>query len=134
VVAQLVAALLGVWLMAAPSVLGYPDPARLHDRIVGPLVASVAFVAACEVTRGLRRVNLLAGAWLLAAPLVLGYGPVGTLHSVGVGLATIALACLGGHITQRFGGGWTALFRRGAPLAGLATEAFLAAAPSVLWT
>jgi hypothetical protein len=132
VLAQLAAALLGVWLMAAPSLLGYPDPARLHDRIAGPLVASVAFVAAWEVARGLRRANLVAGAWLLAAPLVLGYGRLEALHSLVIGIAVIGLACLGGRVTQRFGGGWRALFRRDTPLVGLAAGALLAAWASVL--
>jgi hypothetical protein len=35
--ARLVHIILGVWLMAAPDVLGYHDPARPYDCIVGLL-------------------------------------------------------------------------------------------------
>jgi len=99
----------GVWLMAAPAVLGYGDPARTADRIVGPLAAAVAFVAVWEVMRGFRWGNLLFAAWLVSAPWLLGYGEGATANSVVVGLLLLALAFVGGRTRQRFGGGWAAL-------------------------
>ena len=98
-----------VWLMAAPAVLGYGDPARTVDRIVGPLAAAVAFVAAWEVMRGLRWGNLLFSVWLLSAPWILGYGERATANGVGVGLVLFALGFIGGRTRQRFGGGWSML-------------------------
>ena len=109
--AQAINVLLGLWLMAAPAVLGYADPARTNDHIVGPLVATVAAIALWEVTRPMRWINVALGLWLLVAPWVLGYGEAGvTLHSFAVGAPLALLAPVRGRITQRFGGGWSSLW------------------------
>jgi uncharacterized membrane protein YtjA (UPF0391 family) len=100
---------LGIWLMAAPSVLGYGAPAATSDRIVGPLVASVAFVALWEVARGLRWANLLLAIWLLAAPLTLGYGGVAAASSLAAGLLLLVSIRNRGTVRGRFGGGWAVL-------------------------
>ena len=44
--------------------------ARANDRIIGPIVASLATIAMWEVARPLRWVNVILGAWLLIAPWV----------------------------------------------------------------
>jgi hypothetical protein len=106
--AQLVACALGIWLMAAPAVLGLDGPARVHDRVVGPLIASVGLIAASEVMRALRHANLAAGAWLLVAPWALGFGALATANATAVGLATMLLARVRGRVVHRFGGGWRA--------------------------
>jgi hypothetical protein len=111
VLAQLAAAAVGLWLMAAPAVLAYGDPARTSDRIVGPLIASVAIVAASEVTRGVRWANLPLAFWLLAVPWILGYETRAALNGTGAGLAVAALACVPGRTRNRFGGGWASLLR-----------------------
>jgi hypothetical protein len=107
---RLASAALGLWLVAAPAVVGYGDPARANDRIVGPVTAAVAAIAIWEVTRSLRRLNLLLGLWLVAAPWVLGYGVVALLHSTLAGALLIGLANLPGELKERHGGGWSALF------------------------
>lgn len=109
--ARLASLVLGVWLMAAPAVLDYGDPARTSDRIVGPIVASVAFVAVWEVARALRWVNAISALWLLLAPWVLGYGPAAAANSLAVGVLLLTLAAVRGSMRQRFGGGWRALGR-----------------------
>jgi hypothetical protein len=101
--------LLGIWLMAAPDVLGYGAPAATSDRIVGPVAASVAVVAMSAVTRGVRWLNLLPGGWLLVAPWLLGYPPAATVNSLVVGLLLIGLAFVRGPVTAWYGGGWAAL-------------------------
>lgn len=118
--AQLVSVALGLWLMASPAVLGYGDPARAADQIVGPIAASFAAIAISEVTRAVRRVNYLTGAWLLLAPWVLGYGLDGaglgaTVNSLTVGLLLVGLATVHGTVTQRFGGGWAAVWSPARP-------------------
>ena len=52
-VAQLLVTTLGIWLTAAP-LLHYTGRAATNDHILGPLVASCAFVAIGEVMRGVR--------------------------------------------------------------------------------
>lgn len=111
--------LLGLWLIVAPGVFGLLDPARSNDYIVGPLIVSFATVALWEATRGLRWVNFLLGVWLLLAPFVLGYPfPIPVANDILVGLAVLVLATRGGKITQRFGGGWSAIFRKEEALSG----------------
>ncbi|HLT46676.1 MAG TPA: SPW repeat protein [Rubricoccaceae bacterium] len=111
--AQVVNALLGVWLMAAPAVLGYGAPAAVNDRIVGPVAASFAVIAWWQATRPARWVNLPLGLWLIAAPFVLGYGATAPLvNSLAVGAALAALSLVRGTVDKRFGGGWRAVWGR----------------------
>ncbi len=109
--ARILNAALGIWLMAAPAVLGYGTPAQTNDRIVGPVAASFAIIAIAEATRPVRRVNTVLGAWLLLAPWVLGYGTTATINSLIVGALMIALSLVRGKIEARFGGGWSMLWR-----------------------
>jgi hypothetical protein len=104
--------MLGVWLMAAPSVLGYGGAARTNDHVVGPIVATLAVIAIAEANRGVRLVNMAPAAWLILAPLLFQYPLRTGVHSVLAGLAVGALSLMGGRIRHQFGGGWASLFRR----------------------
>src|SRR5689334_5140639 len=106
---QALNAVLGIWLMAAPAVLGYGGSAALNDRVCGPLAAGFALIAVHEVTRPLRWLILPVGIWLLAAPWVLGYETAAAANSVVVGLLLCLLAPRGGLVRYDFGGGWTSL-------------------------
>ena len=108
---QLANAAVGIWLMAAPDVLGYGGPARAVDRTAGPLAAGVALVAAHQAARPLRWGNLPLGLWLLVAPWALAYGTVATANSTVAGLLLAGLASVRGAVTHRFGGGWVAVWR-----------------------
>lgn len=101
---------IGIWLMAAPAVLGYGGTAAAHhDRIVGPVLASLACIAIWEVTGPLRWLNLLIGGWLLLAPWVLGLPYDATINSSFAGLVVVCLSLVRGSLTHRFGGGWLSL-------------------------
>lgn len=104
---------LGVWLMVAPAVLGHVGTtAGSSDRFVGPLIASFAFVAASEITRPVRWVNLAGALWLVIAPWILGFPVSAAINDVIVGIAVGVLSPLGKADMQgRFGGGWSALRR-----------------------
>ena len=99
--------LLGLWLMAAPAVLGYAAPAANVDRILGPVAASFAIIAFAEATRPVRHANLLIGALLVLAPLPLGYPLIAAANSIVCGLVMMALSRVRGSIGERFGGGWS---------------------------
>lgn len=107
---QLAAAVVGVWLMASPSVLGFDDPARTSVLIAGPLAVSAAVVSAWEIGRGLRWINVLVGVWLLVSPLLLGFVMNAAINSSIAGSLLIALSLLGRHISGRYGGGWRSLW------------------------
>lgn len=109
--ARVLSTLLGLWLMAAPAVLGYGDPARTVDRILGPIAASLAVIAMGEATRPVRHVNLVIGLLLLIAPWVLGYATVPTLNSMLAGAAMLGLSRVRGRVKERFDGGWRSVWR-----------------------
>ncbi|MGE3856387.1 MAG: hypothetical protein AB7G21_05480 [Dehalococcoidia bacterium] len=111
-IAPLVNIALGLWLMAAPSVLAYGGTAATSDRIAGPIIASIATVAVWDATRAVGRANALPGAWLVVAPL-LGVPTEALLNSLAVGIAVVAMALLQRPPPQRIGGGWSVLWRRG---------------------
>lgn len=108
---RIAVALLGVWLMAAPAVLGYDGAAATSDRIAGPVAVSIAIIAIAKVVRPLRRVNTLVGAWITIAPLVLDHSGLATLNAVVVGLAILALSLVGRDYGQEFAGGWSSLWK-----------------------
>lgn len=119
-VAALAAAAVGVWVMAAPSVLGYEVSAggeggsrlaETSDRIAGPVIVAFSTVAAWEVTRALRWVSLVAGAWLMLAPWMLKLPALAGTSDMLSGLAVIALSSVRGRQRRAFGGGFRALRR-----------------------
>ena len=110
--AQILAAAIGIWLMAAPAVLGYSNPAATNDHIAGPIAATFAVIACWEATRLLRWVNLAVGCWLVLAPWILGYGPsIPIVNDMLAGLLLAATAFVKGRIEGRYGGGWSVLWK-----------------------
>lgn len=109
--AQMVLVATGIWLMAAPAVLDYGEPAASSDRIAGPVMAATAFLAIFAITRGLRWANLAVGIWLLIGPWLLEFPTDAMISSSACGLAALVLAPVG-HLEQdRYGGGWLAVVR-----------------------
>jgi hypothetical protein len=100
----------GVWLMAAPAVLGYDGAATTSDRVVGPVVVAIGIVAASTITRGLRWANLVPGLWLLVGPALLGVPARALASSLVAGVLVLALIPWGPGHPDRFGGGWRSLF------------------------
>ena len=107
--AQVTLAVAGLWLIFAPSVLGYDGAAATSDRIAGPVMAATAFLAVFAITRGLRWFNLPVGAWLVAAPWLLDFPVEATVSSLVCGVAALALAPIGAPDQSRYGGGWIVL-------------------------
>lgn len=112
---HLLPVLAGIWLMMSPAVLEYADPARANDRIIGPIVASLATIAMWEVSRPVRWVNVVLGAWLLVAPWLLAYPPAARWNSLAIGAVVLGLSLVKGKHTHEFGGGWSSLWKRASP-------------------
>lgn len=109
---QVLTAVIGIWLMAAPTVLGYARPMSTSDHIAGPLVATFACIAIWECTRALRWINLPLGIWVVVGTFVLGAPTAAFLNGILCGMAIACLATQGGTIQQQFGGGWSMLWRQ----------------------
>ncbi|HET8777265.1 MAG TPA: hypothetical protein VFN76_06355 [Candidatus Limnocylindria bacterium] len=106
---QIVAALIGLVLMAAPDGLDLPEATGTLVNILAPISAAFAIIAASEITRGLRWLSALAAAAMAIGVVVLG-APMPQLAVVAGGAAAMAaLATRGERTTARFGGGWSAL-------------------------
>lgn len=111
--AQIINALLGIWLMASPGMLGYSGAGRINDVIVGPIIATCAIIAFWEVTRAVGRANVALGAWLVIAPWVLGYeeNVIATVNEFVVGITIAALALTRAKNGAKLGGGWRSLIK-----------------------
>ncbi|HET7551088.1 MAG TPA: hypothetical protein VFK04_07345 [Gemmatimonadaceae bacterium] len=103
---RIVSALLGIWLMVAPSVLHYDGRASINDHIVGPLIAATAIIAIWEITRPLRWLGIVFGTWLVFAPAFFRFPSEALVNNVVVGAVLVILAFLGGRVNEKFGGGW----------------------------
>ena len=97
-------AVLGVWLMAAPAVLGIDKPAADSHHLVGALVVTTAVIATAELARAGRLLNVAAGVWIAAAPWLLGGAPMSArVAGIIVGATLIVLSIPRGPIRQRYG-------------------------------
>lgn len=112
--AQIINALLGVWLMASPGMFGYHGTGRINDLIVGPIVTTFAIIACWEVTRVVGKANVALGVWLVIASWVLGYQTaIPMINEFVVGVAMVAFAMTRGKARDKFGGGWRSLVKAG---------------------
>ena len=100
----ILSAALGLWVMAAPAVLGIAGAAANSSYLAGALVITWAVIAFGEVARPARLLNIPMGLWIAAAPWLLS-GATGLSRWVDlfVGGLLIALSLRRGHIKERFG-------------------------------
>ncbi len=97
-------ALLGIWLMFAPSVLGTTGALADSNHLAGALVVTFALIAWAEVARAARFGNALLGAWVVLSPWILGgSNRVAVWSSAIVGVAVIVSSIPRGRILQRYG-------------------------------
>ncbi|MEX0967418.1 MAG: SPW repeat protein [Bacteroidia bacterium] len=111
--AHAINAILGVWLMASPEVLGFGNPVADNAHIIGPVIVTFAVVAWWECTRVVGKYNLALGAWLLIAPWILGYDHnFAIVNDMATGALVIAFSLVKGKIKHSYGGGWSALWQK----------------------
>lgn len=114
--AQTVVTATGLWLMAAPAVLGHAGTtAGKADRLIGPLIVAAGFLAIFPITRLVRFFNLLPGVALLITPFVVGAPTDATVNDVVCGLLVLALATVERAPQDQYGGGWDTLKPSGEP-------------------
>ena len=102
--------LAGIWLAVATATLDYSGTVaglgtRWIDLAVGLAMVAVALTRAIA-PRAIARtgwiVMIVLGTWLITAPLLLDYGGRSVVvNDVVVGVAVVALACLGLALTRR---------------------------------
>ncbi len=111
---QVIVALVGVYLMFAPWLLDYDGAPEKIDRFIGPLVASFATMAAWEVLRNVRWINLLLAivlALLVISPWPWAHpGRVIASDLISAALI-IGFTLLPYPALRGYGGGWPAAWR-----------------------
>jgi hypothetical protein len=105
-----VSALVGVWLMATPSVLGLSGAAADSTHMIGALVVTFAVVAFAEPARSVRVLNVVLGAWVLLAPWLMAGSTLWRSSGIVSGLALIILSLRRGPVKDRYGG-WQRFIR-----------------------
>jgi uncharacterized membrane protein len=100
----LLAAVVGLWLMFAPTALGSSGVAAHSDHLVGALIVTVAVIALADVGRATRFINLVFGAWVMAAPWILGGAtPASRWSGAIAGALVILLSLRRGPVGERYG-------------------------------
>jgi hypothetical protein len=101
---MLLSAAAGVWVMAAPAVLGSTGASANSDHLAGALIVTWSVIAFGEIARPVRWLNLPMGLWLAAAAWLLDGGTAASRwNDAAVGLALILLCMPRGRIEERFG-------------------------------
>ncbi|NWF74420.1 MAG: NAD-dependent epimerase/dehydratase family protein [Nitrospirae bacterium] len=96
--------LVGIGLMAAPTILHLVGAVADSTHIMGALVVTFSVVAFAEPVRLVRVLNILCGVWVLLATWILDDGtPVWPWISVVSGLALIALNLRRGPVENSYG-------------------------------
>ena len=100
-----VSAIIGLWLMFAPSLFGSENKAADSDHLVGALIVTVAVIVMAEVIRAGRFVNILLGAWIMISPwLLFGATPGAKWNDAITGVAVILLSFPRGPIREHYAG------------------------------
>jgi hypothetical protein len=100
----ILSAAVGVWLMAAPAVLGVGGAASDSNYLGGALVLTWAVIAFGEIARPIRLLNIPMGIWIAISPWVLsGSTATSQWHDVAVGILLVALSIRRGRVEERFG-------------------------------
>jgi hypothetical protein len=97
---------LGIALMFTRLLFDTSGTMADSDHLVGALIVTFTVIAAAEVARALRFVNVGFGLWLIVAPWWLSgvSSPLAAWSSVAAGLLLIGLAVPQGQIDNRYGG------------------------------
>ena len=112
VTAQLMAALAGLVVMTAPSLVGYGGTAADIDHIIGPLAISVGIIAASQILRAMRWLNLGSGLVLLGSIFATARPATGSVVVALAAATLVGAATVRGTIDVAFGGGWSSLWRK----------------------
>jgi len=104
-------AVLGIWLMASPSIFQLGKNIATANFIVGPLVVTFSAIAFAEVFRTLRYLNVLFGLSLVLMPCIVAGAYVGGDWSNEVtGILIAGLSLRKGPVYERYGS-WESLIR-----------------------
>lgn len=95
--------IVGVWLMARPDILPFTIESANGDHWMGAIIVTVAAIAAAEVTRIARYVNIIAGVMVLILTLTFSSGSTAVLISgIASGVLLMIASIPKGVIVERY--------------------------------
>jgi len=97
------AALIGLSLLFTRMTLGVDGSLANAHHVIGSLVLTVVSIAAAEVARPVRYLNIPLGAALIGAPFMFGASMVTTVVSMVLGAGLVVLSIRRGPIRERYG-------------------------------
>jgi hypothetical protein len=100
--------LVGLFLLFTRITVGAEGGLANADHLIGSLVLTVTSLAAAEVARPLRFLNIPLGLALFATPFVFGASTTATVVSIACGVALVGLSLRRGVIRERYGA-WSRL-------------------------
>jgi nucleoside-diphosphate-sugar epimerase len=96
-------AIIGLFLLFTQIILGADGGLANAHHLIGSLVLTVVSIAAAEVARPVRFINILLGAALAIVPFVYETDLVTTIVTTGSGVSLIALSVRRGPLRERYG-------------------------------
>ncbi len=110
--AKIINIILGIWLIVAPSILGYGSAPSDNGHIVGPIIVTFSVIALWEASHGVRKWNYPFALWLLLAPWILEYDyALAAGSDMVTGILVIIFSSFKQKIENRYGGGWVSLWK-----------------------
>jgi hypothetical protein len=100
--------LIGLSLLFTRITLGSEGSMANADHLIGSLVLTVTSIAAAEVARPFRALNVLLGAALAATPFIYEASTMATVANITCGAAPAVLSVRRGPIRERYGA-WSRL-------------------------
>lgn len=100
----------GLWLLAAPEILGTPEPLAASNHLVGALAATIAVTVMAEPIRIGRYLNLLVGLWIVTSPFLFGGSAVDIFNGLVVAVVVAVGSFPRGPIRERYGS-WQSMVR-----------------------
>jgi hypothetical protein len=104
------AALIGLFLLFTRPVLGASGALANTDHLIGSLALTVLSLAAAEVARPVRYLNVLLGTALIVSPFSIGADGADILIRVLLGAGLIALSIRRGPVRATYGA-WSKIVR-----------------------
>jgi hypothetical protein len=100
----IIAAVLGIWQMAVPGLLGQKGMVSNIDHLAGALVVAMSVLAMSEAIRTIRFLNILLALLIIVSPWIsAGSTTHGTINNLIVGVVIIVLSISRGKISESYG-------------------------------
>jgi hypothetical protein len=97
-------ALIGIWIMLSPAVIGYAGTMADNYHIIGALVVTCSVIAMGEIVRVARFLNVILGLWILFIPFLLSESSTGSLlNGVFSSVLLILISFRKGKVKDKYG-------------------------------